>query len=106
MTKDNFSNDIEEFFTELNVRNSKWFPFGTDHSSAQNFRTYFHIWYLLLEEFNVEEEGSWMDTFLSQYDTYILDKACLFINSALNQYQSAFLKYHHTCQRLSLIFMN
>ena len=43
MAKDNFSNDIEEFFMELNVRNSKWLPFGTNHSSAQNFRTYFHI---------------------------------------------------------------
>ena len=43
MAKDNFSNDIEEFFMELNVRNSKRLPFGTNHSSAQNFRTYFHI---------------------------------------------------------------
>ena len=43
MAKDNFSNDIEEFFMELNVRNSKWLPFGTNHSSAQNFHTYFHI---------------------------------------------------------------
>ena len=86
LTKQTLPGDVECLFVELNFRISKWFLFGTYHPPAQNDQYFFdsidkaldtysnYDNVLLAGDFNAEDDGSCLSTFLYQHDLYNLVK--------------------------------
>ena len=79
LLKHNFPDDIEGIFIEINLRKIKWLLFGTYHPPSQADNYYFdsitraldiygrlYTKFLLIGDFNAEENETCMSTFLYQ----------------------------------------
>ena len=86
-----FPNDIEGLIVEINLRKTKWLLCGTYHPPSQNDKYFFdHLGkaldtysdrydnFLLIGDFNSEEDEPCLNTFLSDYDAknLVKDKTC------------------------------
>ena len=114
LLKHNFPDDIEGIFIEINLRKIKWLLFGTYHPPSQADNYYFdsitraldiygrlYTKFLLIGDFNAEENETCMSAFLYQHNlkNLVKHKTCfkstdnsscidLFLTNCANSFQN------------------